>query len=310
MIDKKLREIIGNMPTETGFKKRMRFHQGWWRAFVLAEEQGYHPIRKDELIGSAIRQGEINGKNFISENIRKAVKDTLKEREAFGGGIMEEERLFNNLLSSQPLCFNFWGELKVDKELARDVLRRFYPKVTGVRKVMFEYTPGKNYTNDNSAFDVAFEVADRNRVGLIGLECKYTDTFSQREYDKEEYQEIYRRSENFVRPYEEYIQSRYNQLFRNQLIAEALIQNGAYDFVLTGLFCHQADEQAVETGREFQKMLRRDRLFRVITYREYIEEMLQLPLEWEQRENVMILWARYCATDLSDNAFRQERKAT
>ncbi|MCD6475447.1 MAG: hypothetical protein J7K85_04170, partial [Anaerolineaceae bacterium] len=69
MIKQSLKEIIGHFPIENGFKKRMRFHQGWWRAFVLAEEQGQHPGRKDECIGSAIRLGEKSSKNFLSENI-------------------------------------------------------------------------------------------------------------------------------------------------------------------------------------------------------------------------------------------------
>ena len=105
MIKQKLQDLIGPLPKESGFKKRMRFHQVWWRACVLAEEQGYHPFLKNELIGSTIQQGELSGKNFLSENIRKAVDDTIQERKVFGAGILEENRLFNNLLSSQPLCF-------------------------------------------------------------------------------------------------------------------------------------------------------------------------------------------------------------
>lgn len=143
----------------------------------------------------------------------------------------------------------------------------------------------------------------KNELGLIGFECKFTDTFSQREYDKEEYREIYRQSDIFGKEYEDYISGRYNQLFRNQLMAEALLQYQKYDFVFTGLFCHQDDRQAIEIGDEFREMLSRETLFRVITYQEYIEEIQQLPLDWAKRELVMILWARYCATQFSDNIF-------
>jgi len=300
MVKQRLKEIIGHLPKENGFKKRMRFHQGWWRACVLAEEQGDHPIRKNELIGSAIQKGEISGKNFLSENIRKAVDETIQERKIFGAGIIEEERLFNNLLSSQPLCFNFFGELKIDTVFALQVLRCFYPGLTSVNRVIFEFAPDENYTNDNSAFDVAFEVLRKNELGLIGFECKFTDTFSQREYNKDEYREIYRQSNIFAKEYEAYILGRYNQLFRNQLIAEAMLQYQQYDFVFTGLFCHQDDRQAIEVGEEFREMLNSDTLFRVITYQEYIEEVQQLPLDWAKRELVMMLWARYCATQFSE----------
>ena len=298
-----LKEIIGRLPKESGFKKRMRFHQAWWRSFILVEEQGCHPIRKNESIGSVIQQGEINGKNFLSDNIRKSVEETIQERKIFGAGIIEEKRLFNNLLSSQPLCFNFFGELKIDTVFALQVLRRFYPDLTKVNRVIFEYAPNENYTNDNSAFDVAFEVMRKNEFGLIGLECKYTDSFSQKEYDKDEYREIFRQSNIFAKEYETFISARYNQLFRNQLIAAALLQNQKYDFVFTGLFCHQDDRQAIEIGEEFHEMLNSDTLFQVITYQKYVEEILQLPLEWEKRELVMMLWARYCATQLSDKIY-------
>jgi hypothetical protein len=300
MVKQRLRGIIGHLPKENGFKRRMRFHQGWWRACVLAEEQGHHPIRKNKLIGSAIQQGAISGKNFLSENIREAVDETIQERKTYGAGIIEEERLFNNLLSSQPLCFNFFGELKIDTVFALQVLRRFYPGLTTVNRVIFEYAPDENYTNDNSAFDVAFEVQRKNELGLIGFECKFTDTFSQREYSRDEYREIYHQSGIFAREYEAYIVGRYNQLFRNQLIAEALLQNKEYDFVFTGLFCHHDDRQAIEVGEEVREMLNSDTLFRVITYREYIEEVQQLPLDWAKRELVMMLWARYCTTRFSD----------
>jgi len=86
-------------------------------------------------------------------------------------------------------------------------------------------------------------------------------------------------------------------------MAEAMVQDGKYGFVWTGLFCHQEDKQAIEVGQEFREMLGDNALFRVLTYREYIEEALQLPLEWEQRETIMKLWARYCAVELSNNAF-------
>ena len=303
MIEQNLKEIIGRFPKESGFKKRMRFHQGWWRAFVLAEEQGEHPIRKSESIGSTIHQGKNSGKNFLSENILKAVIETIQERKEASAGIIEEGRLFNNLLSSQPLCFNFFGELKIDTEFALQVLQRFYSGLTNVKRVIFEYAPDERYTNDNSAFDVAFEVERENELGLIGFECKFTDTFSQREYDKKEYRDVYRQSSIFSKEYKVYISGRYNQLFRNQLMAEAMLQHKKYDFVFTGLFCHQEDRPAIEIGNEFQEMLNSKSLFRVITYQNYIEEIQQLSLGWEKRELVMMLWARYCATELSDGVY-------
>ena len=87
--------------------------------------------------------------------------------------------------------------------------------------MIFEYAPVENYTKDNSAFDIAFEVEENEKVGLVGWECKYTDTFSATEYGKPSYKELFSKSDSFIGDYEELKKSMTNQLFRNQLIEEA-----------------------------------------------------------------------------------------
>lgn len=297
-----LRRLIGNRPSESKFKSRMRFHQGWWRAFVLAEEPGLYPVRKDQTICNTLNNGRKNRKNFLTHTISEIVDETIVNRKVDSSGIVEEGRLFDNLLSSQPLAFNFFGELKRNTTLALQVIKQFYPEITAVKGIIFEFAPAENYTQDNSAFDVAFEVMAGNRTGLIGLECKFTDTFSQKVYDKAAYREIYQAclGEVFGSLYEELIAGRFNQLFRNQLIAEAIIQNGKCDFVSTGLFCHPDDIEAQETALEFQNMLVDGKSrFKIITYRDFIEAMQRLSLSWEERELSMLLWARYCGIQLS-----------
>ena len=301
-----LKKLVGTIPSENGFKKRMRFHQGWWRAFILAENEGDYPTRKGEVICNTISNGQISRKNFLSGKIFEAVEQTIQERKLAQTGILEENRLFNNLLSSQPLCFNFFGELKIDTNFALLVLKKFWPNLTKVKRVIFEFSPAGNYTNDNSAFDVAFEVMAGDVSGLVGLECKYTDSFSTTEYEKEAYRHIFNQSKGkvFLAEYDEFKSARFNQLFRNQLIAESLMQNGHYNFVYTGLFCHQDDKSALQTGAEFQHMLNNgNEIFRIITYQEFIEKTQQLEIGWEQRELTMLLWARYCGIQLSDQAF-------
>ena len=299
MFKSKLKDLLGNLPCESGFKKRMRLHQAWWRAFVLGEEPGFHPIRKKELLGSTIKNGESSGKNFLTENAWKAAQATIKERLEYGGGLMEENRLFNNLLSSQPLCFNFFGELKMDYELGLKILQRFFPGITGLQKVIFEFAPRENYLDDNSAFDIAFFVERGSEKGLIGLECKYTDTFSKKEYDREEYREIFQRSHIFKHKYSRYKASRFNQLFRNQLLAESMLQYQQIDFVYTGLFCHQDDHPALKTGEMFSQMLAESAVFQSITYQDFIEKIQILEPNWGQREWTMMLWARYVSTRLN-----------
>lgn len=217
-------------------------------------------------------------------HLHRCEKILQVRRQRENSGIIEEKRLFGNLLSSQPLCFNFFGELSADIYLAFEVLHQFYPEITEVTDVRFEFAPEQNYTQDNSAFDTAIEVKSGNRTGLIGTECKYTDTFSSTEYDKPAYKEIFQRSKQFKYQdhYNKYKASQFNQLFRNQLIAEALIQHEEYDFVKTVLFCHQEDKKALQIGNEFQSMLHDgEEMFRIITYQSFIENMQKLDLSWE-----------------------------
>jgi len=302
MNKQKLRELIGNLPKESGFKKKMRFHQSWWRTFVLGEKQGQWPKSKDpqKRIGSTIMAGKDSGKNFLTDNSFETVRITLEERKEFQAGIMEEDRLYNNLLSSQPLCFNFFGELKLDLDFALRVIKCFFPDITRVNQVWFEFAPRANHTSDNSAFDIALEVERKDQTGLIGLECKFTDKFSPDETDKAEYKNIFDKSGVFKNKYKTYIVSRFNQLFRNQLMAEAMVQEGDYDFVYTGLVCHDGDNNGNKIGKEFASLLELEQEFQIITYREYVSQVQQLPLTWEQREWTMLLWARYCSTNLSD----------
>ena len=51
-------------------------------------------------------------------------------------------------------------------------------------KVVDEYAPGRP-AGDNSAFDVAVEYARNGKRGLVGAECKYTDTLSPTEYRRD-----------------------------------------------------------------------------------------------------------------------------
>jgi hypothetical protein len=305
---KNLLDRFGTIPKESTQKKRARIHQGWWRMNVLNEPPGRHPKKDDENVCNTILNGEQTKKNFLTENSSKAVCQTLQERKMDGAGLMEQDRLYNNLLSSQPLCFNFFGELMVNTIFGLKVLQIWWPDLTELKRVIFEFAPKERYTNDNSAFDIAFEVSVGDKSGLIGLECKYTDTFSSTAYDKPAYKTIFKNSSSFNANYENLNASKYNQLFRNQLIAESLLQNKKYDFVQTGLFCYEQDKSAIEIGQELKQMLNNSESFKIITYRNFIENVHQLDLDWQKREWTMLLWARYCGTVLSEPIYQNLQK--
>lgn len=309
MVLSKLKTLLGNIPEDpsNSFRHRMRIHQGWWRTVVLGEDPGEHPKDPKKTICNTIHDGDPK-RNFLSEGAYNAFLLTKQERSSLSRGIVEEKRLLNNLLSSQPLAFNFFGEFKVDPAFATTVLRIWLPEIDTVEWVKFEYAPENNYSNDLSAFDVALKYRTKNGAqGLFGLECKYTDDFSTSGKPRKEYENIYNSNPNmFIQPYQSYLQPRYVQLFRNQLIAQSLINNDGYDEVYTGLFCHHDDQAALGVGREFQNMIGDgSNRFRIITYRDFIVEIQRMNLTREQREWTMYLWARYCALGLSDRLYNE-----
>jgi len=317
-----LKDRFGPIPKNKNEIKRVRVHQGWWRLNVLNKVAGQHPIKKDDtVVCNTMYNGETTGANFLTKNTFKIVQQTLAERTEKDGGKIEETRLFNNLLSSQPLCFNFFAELEYDKRLGLQVLQSWWPNITKLNKVLFEYSSLINYTKDGSAFDIAFDVQFGRKRGFIGLECKYTDTFSYKPQKKDAvfygdvenknyhtYTEIFNSNKQaFKANYFDFVKSKkYNQLFRNQLMAEAMLKNNDFEIIKTGLFCFEKDTEAISTGREFQSMINNgEDTFTVISYADFIEKAQQLNLTWQQREWTMLLWARYCGFQISEEINNQ-----
>lgn len=92
--------------------------------------------------------------------------------------MLDEDRLWADLLSSMPLCFNLFGELHADAGLAANAVRTWWPDApTGKVAVRFEHSPGRRdllFLGNKSAFDVAFEIKKADGTfGIIGVETKY-----------------------------------------------------------------------------------------------------------------------------------------
>jgi hypothetical protein len=120
--------------------------------------------------------------NFLTDNIRNlATMEVTNAKE--NGAIISEPRIWNNLLSSQPLCFNLFGEMHYDLNLATEFFKSLFPtRIDKVTSVKFEYSAGrgnKNYTGDHSALDVFIEYTKDSKKGFIGIEVKYSESLSE-----------------------------------------------------------------------------------------------------------------------------------
>jgi PD-(D/E)XK nuclease superfamily len=166
----------------SGFRRKARLLASLWR-----EEQGlapgtHHPRptkgnSQPRILGSRLNPDQARaGKNFLTPTILQQVRKRF--RGAGGAPAPQEGRLWDDLLSSQPLCFNLFGELAADLELATRAARAWWPgQVAQVTEVRFEWSPGRRdrrYLGNRTAFDaVFFHTTPAGGHGFIGVETKY-----------------------------------------------------------------------------------------------------------------------------------------
>ena len=131
--------------------------------------------------------------NYLTETIRSVVRREV-EGPKRRGKVYKRPRIYNHLLSSQPLCFNLFGELAEDRALASLVLGDMSKgRVSRVTTIEFEWSPGRGdprYTGDKSAFDVyvTYETA-MGQCGFLAIEAKYHENLEKK--DKNSYRPRY-----------------------------------------------------------------------------------------------------------------------
>ncbi|PZO81764.1 MAG: hypothetical protein DI629_02655 [Mesorhizobium amorphae] len=168
-------------PADTRFRACARMLQAVWREknklpmgeYVRAGE-GAVPLGS-RLASQAARAGY----NYLSPDIARLVRRELAYRER--GALMDEARLWENLLSSSALTFNLLGPLKLDMALAATVLSHLLGiGIRAVDGVYFETSPGRGdpaYIGDGTALDALITYTATDGVsGMIGIEVKYAES--------------------------------------------------------------------------------------------------------------------------------------
>ena len=174
---------VPRRPEMTDFRRRLRYHQSQWR-----EAQG-HPIgsqpiaprpnyRAVRLVGSRLplAYATETGANFLTDGALQAVRgrtSTVEPHQSF-----DHQRLWADLLWSPTMCFNLFGDLAGDRELADRAVHTWWPDARGtVRDVRFAHSPGRfdpAYLNSLRAFDGAFmlDLGDGTQ-GIVGVDIEY-----------------------------------------------------------------------------------------------------------------------------------------
>lgn len=182
-------EYKADYQKDTAYSAYARLLQSKWRTKKDFPE-GKEPERKSSNeketfpAGSYLEEKFAKEKkaNFLTDNIKFLVTQEIENAKETGA-LISEPRIWNNLLSSQPLCFNLFGEFYFDLNLATLFFQHIFPgRLDKVMAIKFEYSPGRGdpkYLGDRSAFDVFVEYRKGDKKGFIGIEVKYAESLKE-----------------------------------------------------------------------------------------------------------------------------------
>jgi hypothetical protein len=193
----------------TAFLQQSRLHQARWR-----EARG-HPIGTQPYLprpGVETRQvgsripldyGRETGANFVTPAALAAVhaREAVVERHQS----VDHQRLWGDLLSSEALAYNLFGDLAADLDRADRAVHAWLPDAPGrVTDVRFAHSPGRldsEYLNSLRAWDAAF-VLDRGdgTHGIVAVDVNYHERLTTETPKPENlwrYSEVHERSGAF-----------------------------------------------------------------------------------------------------------------
>jgi len=259
---------------DSPYQRQVRLLQALWR-----EERGY-PIgeHRGPALGSrlAMPWAQRTLANYLTPAIGRMAACEYdgrhRERKLFG-----YPRLFDDLLSSQPLCFNLFGELKADRALASAVFAQLTNgAVASVSRVEFEHSPGRGsgrFSGDRSAFDVYVEFTGANGGrGFIGIEVKYHEDLNNPPAPhRPRYDEVAEGMQCFLDEKREALRTKpLQQLWRDHLLAGSLAATPRFDSGLFTVIYPAANPPCAAAVAAYRGCLSDDSTFAAWTLEEFI----------------------------------------
>lgn len=160
------------VPSDNDFQREARLRQGLWRekeGLPIGDHRG-RPLGSRLAMPFALETLA----NYLTENIKGVVRAEVQKTEK----LYRAPRIYDDLLSSQPLCFNLFGELHLDLDLASKAFQRLLGQPVSVTGIEFEHSPGRGdprFTADGSALDVFVSYELGGTKGFVGIEVKYVE---------------------------------------------------------------------------------------------------------------------------------------
>lgn len=152
----------------TSYRARAEARQRAYRAHTLRAEHG----RYGHFLAQAAADA---GSNFVLT----AAFEAAQARQRAGKGVAP--RTFENMLSSQAMCFNVFAPLSTRHVLAAEALAPFIPGLVEVKSIALEHTPARDIFHDQSGrggVDCDLLIEGTNTSGeplLVVIETKFVE---------------------------------------------------------------------------------------------------------------------------------------
>jgi hypothetical protein len=298
-------DVVATLPLDLGpqyrpdndFKRRARLHQSRFRAEAL----GLSAYRNyGNRLGAA---DALAGRNFYPwPGMLQAVEQRF--------GRLGDAKLTFDMLRSEHIPFNFFVPLREHPAMLHLAREWTGIDVATILSVEIEWAPApkQRFLGDNTSFDAYLEYAAAGGArGAIGVEVKFTEgeygwgaTERKRMLDDgSRYLAVHRGSEIYSPDSLELLRTkRFKQLWRNQLLGEAMLQSrhrGVEHF--TSVLLHpQGNTHFVAVTQEFEKLLVPGRTaapFRGFTFEDFIARCQEFARGEAEQAWAEYLRARY-----------------
>ena len=133
-----------------------RLLQSWYREQVLTARYGDYcdrPAARDRSAACCTSSDVLErpGLNFLSQDAARYARERADIVTAAGGAI-DKARLARNMLSSLPMCFSIFGELRARPDRGLDVVQAFLdPQAVDVEVMECAWRPAVDVLGDRSS---------------------------------------------------------------------------------------------------------------------------------------------------------------
>ncbi len=232
--------------SDNAFQGRLRRHQSWWRETELKLPAGNIP-RRERPVSSMLSDDVDLSVNLWSAEARSAYERARKRLSSSGGaGLIQEDRLRRNLLSSQPLCFNLFGYLSSHPDALLPWVQSLCPKAATIDSVELEIAPVDGPLA-RSAFDAyVIYTSGTGGRGFLGIEVKYAEDLKKSQTCKASQKFLSATSVGGWKPSAADALDRtgLRQFWYNTLLAQHVRRDGGFDEGLSFVLARRDDVKA------------------------------------------------------------------